>query len=171
VDFSGADLRDTAYDAANFTDCTFRKAKLRKVEFVGSVFVDCTFEGVLDETTFAKHGRSEPKSPPNEMKGVDFRRAVLRSVVFRGMDLEDVKWPEGGDHLIIHDDVETLDRAISVMSASPDLRARALAAYLGGYRRHVGLNQKIGVLNVAEIAHLAGQEAADELLRIVEAVG
>jgi uncharacterized protein YjbI with pentapeptide repeats len=167
VNFSGADLRESVYDAANFTRCTFSNTKLRKVNFWGSVFVDCTFEGVLDETTFARYGQSEPKSPTNEMRGVDFRRAELRSVEFYGLDLEDVKWPERGDHLVIHDFVKTLDKAIAEMNTNPEIRVRGLAAYLGGYRQHAGPNQKTGVVHLGDMAKLAGRDAVDEFLRIV----
>jgi uncharacterized protein YjbI with pentapeptide repeats len=170
VDFSGATLLDTAFEAANFTRCTFANAKHRKVDFAGSVFVDCVFEGVLEETTFFKNGRSEPKSPPNEMKGADFRRAELRSVMFYGMDLGDVKWPEGGDHVVLHDYVATLDKAIAALGASPEPRVRALAAYLGTYRKAAGPNQRTGVIHAGDVAKLAGKEAAAELLRTIESV-
>jgi uncharacterized protein YjbI with pentapeptide repeats len=78
VDFTKADLRGTAHESADVVDCIFVETNLRKVDFQGTVFVNCTFAGELDEVAFARFAFRGESFPPNEMKGVDFRRAKLR---------------------------------------------------------------------------------------------
>ena len=83
VDFTEADLRGTAYVAAAFERCLFRKTKLLKVNFGTSTFADCRFEGQLREVIFWRsnlfaRGFPEDAFPPNEMVNVDFSRAQLR---------------------------------------------------------------------------------------------
>jgi uncharacterized protein YjbI with pentapeptide repeats len=167
VDFTKANLRGSAYSSALFDDCTFANTNLKRVEFNGSVFTNCVFEGVLEETIFAKHHFHHQHLTPNEMKGVDFRGATLRGVEFRGMDLESVKWPEDGEHLIIHDFVEALDRAVLELGGRTDLPSRQLTAYLGVVRRWTGPRQRTGVLHRGALAQLVGSASIDELEQLL----
>jgi uncharacterized protein YjbI with pentapeptide repeats len=96
VDFTKADLRRTVYVSAEMLGCAFAQTKLAKVDFQGTVFVDCVFEGKLEEVQFHRHAFRGEAFPPNEMKGVDLRKAKLKYVEFQGLDMRFVKLPEGG---------------------------------------------------------------------------
>ena len=89
VDFTEADLHQIACSGAQFFGCVFKDTRLFKVDFGGSSFTDCRFEGELREVCF---NRVPSVLPPNEMLRVDFSRAQLRSVEFRGLDLQDVRF-------------------------------------------------------------------------------
>ncbi|MFI5015131.1 MAG: pentapeptide repeat-containing protein [Hyphomicrobiales bacterium] len=97
VDFTSADMRAISCRTAGFVGCTFKNARLG-VDFQSSTFTDCTFEGELREVIFNRRGFRGEAYPPNEMKGVDFRRAKLRWCAFRGLDLKDVRFPDDDDH-------------------------------------------------------------------------
>jgi uncharacterized protein YjbI with pentapeptide repeats len=167
VDFSEADLRQTAYQSADFIECTFRDTKLGKVNFQGSVFKDCTFEGELDEVVFQRFAFEGEGLPPNTMDGVDFSNAQLRSVEFRNLDLKNVAWPQDDEHIIVGDYVKSLDRAITALSARADVPSRKLAAYLGGYRRFAGSAQRVGIFNKKALAEVCGANAPTDLANLV----
>ena len=84
VDFTEADLSRTAYTAALFHRCTFSHTKLEKVDFQTTAFSECKFEGPLSHVLFYRRAFNGEAFPPNEMVDVDFRRATLRFVEFRG---------------------------------------------------------------------------------------
>jgi uncharacterized protein YjbI with pentapeptide repeats len=78
VDFTEADLKGTMHLAASFERCTFRNAKLAKIDFGTSTFSDCQFEGELREVIFWRsnlfaRGLPEDAFPPNEMLNADFQ--------------------------------------------------------------------------------------------------
>jgi len=103
VDFTKADLRQTAYVSAKFIGCVFKNTRLDKVNFQGSAFTDCFFEGELREVIFNRKGFRADAFPPNEMLRVDFAHAQLRSVEFRGLDLEEVRFPTGPDYILLNE--------------------------------------------------------------------
>jgi Pentapeptide repeats (9 copies) len=169
VDFTEADLRQTANKSADFIECTFHDTKLTKVDFQGSVFKDCTFEGELREVQFHRTAFRSEDLPPNEMDGVDFSCARLWAVGFRNLDLNNVKWPHDDEHIIITDYARSLDRVIAALNARTDVTSSALAAYLSVSRRFVGPRQKCGIVNKAALIELCGPNAPAELQALLQA--
>lgn len=167
VDFSDADLRGIACSGAEFAECVFRNTKLTRVNFGGSSFTDCLFEGDLDEVCFNRTAFRKEWLPPNEMKRVDLRRARLRYVEFRGLDMADVLFPEDEDHVIVDDYPATLDRLIEIFEADADIRFRALAAGLTVYRKWAGKNQQRGVLNTNDFFEDPDPEAVQRVLNLI----
>jgi uncharacterized protein YjbI with pentapeptide repeats len=168
VDFTEADLRQTAYIAAEFVGCIFKNARLQKIDFQTSSFTDCSFEGELNEVLFYRKGFKGERFPPNEMSGVDLTHAQLRFVEFRNLDLDSVSLPGDADHLVLSDYPQTLDRIIHALRGRDDSAARKLAAYLGVLRRWAGANQRRGVLNKRDIVAVAGEDALADLLKLAE---
>ncbi len=166
VDFSAADLRQTSYVSAEFVGCVFRNTNLKGVDFQGSVFVDCSFEGELREVLFYREGFTGKGFPPNQMKGVDFRKASLRHVEFRGLDMDGVRWPDDSEHILIQDYVAGLDRALAALRSRSDVGAKKLAASLAICRKWVGPHQRQGVLNKRDLDEAGGPGAAEEIARL-----
>jgi uncharacterized protein YjbI with pentapeptide repeats len=169
VDFTKADLRQTAYISCDMISCRFVETKLSKVDFQGTVFVNCTFEGALDSVLFYRQAFRGEAFPANEMRGVDLRRATLRHVEFRGLDMSEVQWPEGEDHLVVDDYSATLDRALHALKGRTDLASKKLGMVLGMKRKWAGPHQKRGVLSKPDLVEAGGAETVTELLRAIGA--
>jgi uncharacterized protein YjbI with pentapeptide repeats len=174
VDFSEADLRDTIYVAASFERCDFSNARLANIRFGTSTFAHCRFAGELRQVQFWRsdlfaRGFREDAFPPNEMLDVDFSRARLRDVEFRGLTLDRVRFPEDAEHLIIRDFPSVLDRLISVLKQQGDETARLLIAFLSVYRKWTVPNAW-GVLNKQDIAD-AGPGAVDRVCELLSQFG
>jgi uncharacterized protein YjbI with pentapeptide repeats len=167
VDFSDADLRKTIYKAAGFERCQFRNTALAQVDFQTSTFVDCVFEGRLREVTFYARGYEGEAFPENKMINVDFSRAQLHYVAFRGLTLDRVKLPEDRDHLVIRNVAETLDRMTAMLHAKRDPTATKLAAFLNIGRKWVPPNQTQKVINMKDLVETVGEEGRDLLLGLL----
>lgn len=165
VDFTKGDLRRIACTSAEFIDCLFRDTKLNKVNFGGSQFVRCTFEGELREVCFNRYGFRAEKLPPNEMIDVDFSRAQLRTVEFRELDLDKVRFPEDEDHVILTNYPEALDRIIGYFKGKTDVSSRMLVADLGCLRKWVGPRQRQGVLNKKDLVEGLPPGGEEELIK------
>jgi uncharacterized protein YjbI with pentapeptide repeats len=168
VDFTKTDLRGTANRSADFIDCLFRDAVLAKVDFQGSVFVNCVFEGELREVAFHHSAFRGEKWPKNEMLNVDFRRAKLRLVEFRRLNMNTVKWPEDDDHILVRDYRASLDRALVVLERRTDPDGRVLAADLAFCRKWAGPEQQVGVLNKRDILEAGGEKELKEVIRLLQ---
>lgn len=158
VDFTEADLRQTKYVAAAFHQCLFINSKLEKIDFQTTAFSDCLFEGLLLRVLFYRCGFRGDAFPPNEMINVDFRRAQLRFVEFRGLTLERAHLPEGDGHLLINDYPQTLDKVIEVLGRRTDLASKKLVAYLGVLRKWAPPKQVKGVLNIDDLQEISGRD-------------
>jgi len=167
VDFTEADLRQTKYISARFNGCLFKETQLNKVDFHGSTFVDCSFEGELREVCFNRKAFKMDMLPRNEMLRVDFSHAQLRSVEFRGLDLENVRFPTNDDHILLDDYPQMLDELLKSLRGQTDVAVRKLAAYLGVYRKWVGPKQRRGVLNKNDLIEIGGEKG---LLRVLEII-
>ena len=153
VDFSEADLRGTMHFAAEFTQCTFKKTKLKKVDFQGSAFTDCVFEGKLDEVMFYRYAYKGEAYPPNLMKRVDFRHAKLNWCSFRELDLDTAIFPTNG-HIIVENYPQTLDRLLNLLEQRTDLTARRLTSYLALDKKWLGPCQRRGVLSKNDLCEI-----------------
>jgi fluoroquinolone resistance protein len=163
VDFSEADMRETAYTAAAFGRCTFRHTKLVKIDFQMSSFKDCIFEGELNDVLFYCRGFKGESYPPNEMINIDFTRAKLRHVSFRGLTLDRVQLPNDGEHLVIKNFSSTLETAINALQKQGDMLSKKLIALLEIRRKWSVPNQAQGVLNRQDIIEVVGQEGLERL--------
>jgi uncharacterized protein YjbI with pentapeptide repeats len=168
VDFSQADLGQSIFTSADFRSCLFKNTKLTKVDFEGSTFTDCVFEGDLEEVSFSRNAYQAPNIPPNEMLNVDFSRARLMWVEFRGLDLENVIFPQDEDHIVIDDYPKKLDRILAALRGRKDTASRAVAAGLAVSRKWVGPNQKRGILNKNEIREYGGEEILSTVLNLLD---
>jgi uncharacterized protein YjbI with pentapeptide repeats len=166
VDFSRADFRQTAHGSAEMIDCIFNNAKLVKVDFQGTVFVRCRFVGELNDVLFYQHGFRGEAFPPNEMESVDFSNATLRNVEFRGLDMASVKWPNDGEHIVIDNYCQTLDRALALLEMRSDVPSRKLRARLAVMRKWAGPNQLKGIINKADLINAGGEDAVREFVSL-----
>ena len=168
VDFTEADLRETYYGSGDIVRCRYKDAKLTKVDFEGMVFKDCTFEGELEEVTFNRYDFGGEAFPPNLMDGVDFRRARFHWVTFRGLDLENLQFPEDDEHIIIDDYRTSLERILAALQGRRDDVSRQLAAVLGDRRKRAGPSQRRGIIGKGDLRVMGGEAAVtyfSELLR------
>jgi uncharacterized protein YjbI with pentapeptide repeats len=167
VDFTAADMRGTMYRATEFVRCKFNRAKLAKVEFGSSTFTDCSFEGELRGVIFAHKGFDCERFPPNEMKRVDMRLATLRGSEFRGLDLDEVLFPENEDHIVIDDYPQILDRLLAYFGERSDMGSRVLAVGFKHDKKWLGPCQKVGVLNKRDLVESAGEDGLDAVIKII----
>jgi uncharacterized protein YjbI with pentapeptide repeats len=167
VDFTAADMRGTMYGAAEFLRCKFNRAKLVKVDFQSSAFTDCSFEGELRGVLFYRKGFDCERFPPNEMKRVDLRRAKLRWTEFKGLDLDEVLFPEDEDHIVVDDFPQTLDRLLAHFGARSDMGSQRLTACFEHDKKWLGPRQKVGVLNKHDLKESGGKEGLETVIRII----
>jgi hypothetical protein len=107
-------------------------------------FTDCSFEGELSGVLFYRTGFRGERFPPNEMKRVDFRRAKLPWTEFRGLDLDEVFFPEDDDHIVIDRYPETLDRLLAHFCGRSDMGSRRLATRFEHRKKWLGPHQRVG---------------------------
>jgi uncharacterized protein YjbI with pentapeptide repeats len=167
VDFTAADMRGSIYGAAEFLRCKFNRAKLVKVDFQSSAFTDCIFEGELRGVLFYRKGFDCERFPPNEMKRVDLRRAKLRWSEFKGLDLDEVLFPEDDDHIVVDNFPQTLERLLAHFGARSDMGSQRLAACFEHYKKWLGTRQKVGVLNRRDLMESGGEEGLDAVMKII----
>lgn len=156
VDFSAADFRQTTYESAEFTACNFACARLEKIDFRSSTFANCTFEGELREVLFYGPGSAPERFTPNEMSSVDFRRANLRWVEFRRLDLTTVLLPDDERHVILEPYIPLLERILDVLRTRDDVSARRLSAVFTSRRKWAGPRQLRGVINRDDLLEACG---------------
>ncbi len=168
IDFTDADLRQTAYVSAEFIGCLFKNTRLNKVNFQGSKFTDCSFAGELREVCFNRKAFGANSLPPNEMLGVDFSRAQLRSVEFRGLDLDKINFPTDADHVVLNEYPQTIDKLLKGLRGRTDIASKKLAAYLGVYRKWAGPGQRRGVLNKNDLLEIGGEDGLQVAMEMIE---
>jgi uncharacterized protein YjbI with pentapeptide repeats len=167
VDFTEADLRQTAYTAAAFDECIFRNAKLEKIDFQTSTFSNCIFEGVLTDVLFYRRAFNGEQFPPNEMRGVDFSRAKLRHVEFRGLSLDSVLLPNDMEYIVVNNYAATLDAVIENLRTQQDSTSKKLFAYLSVFKKWAIPGQVRGVLNIGDIAEVAGPGGVETVRKLL----
>lgn len=164
VNFSAADLRQTVYVSADFQACWFSYAKLDRVDFQGSTFANCTFEGELREVLFYRKGFKGEEYPPNKMVGVDFSRGKLRWCAFRGLDLDDVTFPNDEDHIVLNDYPEMLDRLLRSLRGREDVGSKRMVAVFTDARKWAGNR---GILNKKDLLEMGGEAGLKAVLEIL----
>jgi len=157
--------------SAVFNSCTFRQSKLNKVDFEGSSFANCVFEGLLEEVAFARESLGESDLPPNEMLNVDFSRAELLWVSFRGLNLENVTFPMDDKHIILEDYPKKLGLLINFLKKRSDGPSKAYANVLQEDRKRMGPKQRRGILNEREILESGGgPEFLESVLSFLQSI-
>lgn len=169
VDFSGADLRQTAYRSARFANCLFKNTRLDKVNFHGSIFIDCRFEGELREVCFNRTAFGTDGLRPNEMLRVNFSNANLRWVEFRGLDMSDVRFPNDPDHILVTQYAEALEELLLLLRERSDMPSKKLAACIEVFLKWAGPKQRQGVLNKKDLLEAGGDEGLRFVLGVLEA--
>jgi uncharacterized protein YjbI with pentapeptide repeats len=167
VDFTAADMRGSIYGAAEFVRCKFNHAKLVKVDFQSSAFTDCSFEGELRDVLFYRKGFDCERFPPNEMKRVDLRRAKLRGTAFKGLDLDEVLFPEDEDHIVVDGFPQALDRLLAHFGARSDLGSRMLTVGFEHDKKWLGPRQRVGVLNKHDLMESGGEKGLQAVMKII----
>jgi len=170
VDFTNADLRDIACHAAVFVGCWFINTKLDKVDFQSSNFTDCLFQGELREVLFYRRGWEGEQFSPNEMTRVDLRHATLRWSEFRGLDLDNILFPEDSDHIVVHNFPLAVDHLLGHFGGGTDLASRRLYTFFENKRRWLGPRQKVGVLNKQDLMQMGGEDGLRTVMKIIESV-
>lgn len=118
VDFTGADLRDTAHGYESYTDCDFSRARLKEVDFQGARHVRSRFAGPVEDVYFFRRPQGGlPVGPVNEMLDVDFTDAQVIGCSFWGLDLGAVRLPSTEHHVLARPKVATAGRALELLSA------------------------------------------------------
>jgi len=163
VDFSGADMRRTAWTSASLERCLFKDTSLVGVDFGGSTFSYCTFEGEVRDVTFYRHSFRREDLPPNTMDHVDFTKARLRVVGFRNLKLDQVFFPQDSEHLVLTDYHRVLGRAIGRLREIDDPIAKKLVFFLSNGFKWTVQDQAQGILNMEDLRQLG--ESAPQLLR------
>jgi uncharacterized protein YjbI with pentapeptide repeats len=167
VDFTRADLSKTIYKAASFKQCIFKYAELVSVDFQSSSFTDCSFEGELRDVLFYRQGFNGGLFPPNKMSNVDFSRAKLHYVGFRGLVLDQVKLPRDDEHVIIDDFSVTLDKLVSLLDEEEDSKsAERLIGFLNIGKQWIP-PQAPRIVNLRDLEETAGQAAVDLLRKVI----
>jgi hypothetical protein len=168
VDFTRADLSKTIYKAASFKQCVFKYAELVSVDFQSSSFTDCSFEGELRDVLFYRHGFRGESFPPNEMSNVDFSRAKLHDVGFRGLVLDQVKLPHDDEHVIIADFSVTIDRLVQLLDEEENsVSAKKLIGFLNIGKQWIPPRAP-RIVNLRDLEETAGQVAVDLLRRVIQ---
>jgi hypothetical protein len=85
---------------------------------------------------------------------------------FRGLDLEDVRFPED-DHIVIDRYPQALARLLSFYGNRADIGSQRIAAVLEYEQKWRGPNQKVGVLSKEDIREMAGEEGLQAFMKLV----
>lgn len=169
VSFEDADLRGTIYRAAEFEQCEFRRAKLEKIDFQTSTFSNCVFEGELRDVLFYRRGHDGEEFPANDMVNVDFSRASLRHVGFRGLTLDRVTFPNDADHVVIKNPGATIDKLVAVLQKQGDSTSLKLAAFLNIGRKWLSPKQAQRVINTRDLSETVGAAGLEMFLNLLRA--
>jgi uncharacterized protein YjbI with pentapeptide repeats len=102
VDFTAADLRRAIFDYADFVDVDLSDTKLVDIDFGSATFTRCTFGGRLEKLVFWELPPDSERSARNHMEDVDFSHAELHWIEFRGIQLDRVTLPAGGNHVVVN---------------------------------------------------------------------
>ncbi|MFS0702604.1 pentapeptide repeat-containing protein [Cellulomonas sp. 179-A 4D5 NHS] len=124
VDFTGADLRDTAHGGELYTGCDFSHARLESVDFSDARHVRSRFAGVLREVFFYRRApQSSRLRPVNEMRDVDLTAARLTDCSFFGLDLASARLPSAALHVIALGKVPVARRVLALMTSTGTLES------------------------------------------------
>ncbi|SEC59012.1 Uncharacterized protein YjbI, contains pentapeptide repeats [Rhizobiales bacterium GAS188] len=167
VDFTNADMRRSGNHPAEYINCMFKNTKLSGCHDIRSSFINCSFEGELRDVTFQAHDWENKAAPPKVMKGVDFSRAKFWHTDFRGFDLDDVRFPEDDDHVIVDNIRDCVKRLHDYFNPRPDVGSQRVTAGLEHQLRWMGAGRKTGVFRKSLILEMAGEEGLRALLRII----
>jgi uncharacterized protein YjbI with pentapeptide repeats len=162
VRFVKTNLRQTVHGSAVFLGCTFDNANLLKVDFQGSRFVQCVFRGELREVMFYDRAFRGEGFPPNMMEDVDLSGASLRSVEFRRLNLDHVKFPADSEHLMLSNYPVALDYGLAQLRED-DVLSRRMRGYLEFRRKWIGPKQTVGVFNRLDLLELFGEDGRARL--------
>ena len=165
VDFTEADLRDSAHQYESYTDCDFSRARLDGVDFDGARHVRSRFAGRVEDVSFRRRpllGLSV--GPVNAMLDVDFTEAQLVGCGFWDLDLRQVKLPSTEEHVIARPKVAVARRVLELLATAE------LTDALIGLRVAMEFWQRTGpdtvhAWGVVDRAFLS--ESPEELLRAI----
>lgn len=166
VDFTNADLRKTVYVSADMLNCVFAQTNLAKIDFQGTIFKDCIFSGLLNEVTFYQRAFQGERFPPNEMLGVDLRDATLRHVEFRNLDMNNVKWPESNQHIVLSNYKACLSKMLDTLGDCKDESSKRVQAIFRMKLKWAGPNQREGVLSKTDLLEQASPDVLTQLLSL-----
>ncbi len=123
----------------------------------------------MREVSFYRCGFMGEDFPPNAMVNVDFSRAKLRDVEFRGLTLDRVRFPNDDEHIVIENYPQVLDKLIEALKHQGDRTARILVAGFEVSREWAPPNRR-GVLNVQDFAQ-AGEGAVERIFVLLHQLG
>jgi uncharacterized protein YjbI with pentapeptide repeats len=162
VNFSQADFRESASQAAAYVDCDFSNARLEDLNFRSSSFVRCKFAGVLHKVIFDGRQLGTGKPDLNTMEDVDFSGAILELVDFRGLDLYGVTFPVDPGLWVIDNYPCVLEKSIAYLVGHKGEMEGWVRRIFEERRRslQVGPKVKRGFLNRNDYVVLGGETMA-----------
>jgi uncharacterized protein YjbI with pentapeptide repeats len=169
--FCRASMAAVVSPAAAFEDCDFSFAKLYKIDFQSSSFIRCRFAGELREVIFYDHGFKTGKPSPNPMLDVDFRKATLRWVEFRRLNLDRVSLPLDENHIVVRHYRCALNQVFEKLNVRQEPYALGLRGIIKNRLKWIGPEQKTGIfccLDFRELLGPEGENLALELLKSAE---
>ena len=104
------------------------------------------------------------------MLNVDFSRARLHWVEFRGIALDHVLLPNDTDHIIIDNFASVLDKLISTLKQNPDKTTKGLIAALQTDRKWAPPRGR-GLLNRQDFVEGGNEEAAEYIVDLLRQLG
>jgi hypothetical protein len=125
------------------------------------------FEGELNDVLFYRCGFQGEAFPPNEMINVDFSRAKLRHVGFRGLALDRVTLPQDVEHIVIRNFTRALDKMIDELNQQEDSMSKKLVAFLQIDRKWAPENRAQGVINLEDLKGVVGEEGVRRLIGLL----
>ncbi len=169
VDFTKADLRGSFFSpSAELIGCTFSYTRLTKVDFCASCLTDCSFEGRVEGVHFYRSSTDDESFPPNEMLRVDFSSAELRQVEFRGLDLDQVRFPSDSNHIVTEHFPDVLDWLLKATDGKTDRTSRRVRSQANFWRKWLGPKQRRGVMNKTDLLEWVGEEGLGFVLEAVQ---
>jgi uncharacterized protein YjbI with pentapeptide repeats len=173
VSFARADFRDAVCSAGVFVEVDFGHAKLIDLDFRASRFERCRFAGDLREVVFWHRNPIVRTLRSNKMEEVDFSEAELRWTEFRGLDMDLVRWPESGNHVLVDSYPRVLSELLAALDGDDSVMGRVLRSLVDRQARWVGKNQRRGIvlhrLDLLEHLDAADVDRAIGLVRETEA--
>jgi hypothetical protein len=107
------------------------------------------------------------------MEEVDFSEAELRWTEFRGLDMDSVRWPESGNHVLVDSYPRVLSELLAALDGDDSVMGRVLRSLVDRQARWVGKNQRRGIvfhrLDLLEHLDAADVDRAIGLVRETEA--
>ncbi|MEO7719517.1 MAG: pentapeptide repeat-containing protein [Capsulimonas sp.] len=183
VTFAHSDLRRSAHGIETYHECDFSYANLADVSFEGASFIRCKFAGLMESVSFFLHSRltitgffpwlnANPEKISSRFENVDFTKAILMGVDFRGVDLSSCRFPCDEDHLVIYNQNRVFLEARDIIEATWEGEDRRIALSLvtKGHLVHAKKHQPIDVMNKQLEIEILGKDFGEKYFTLLSKI-